>query len=98
MNIYMFQNTNPEFARELEKAIKSEQISKTINIVYGETPIQSGPYIKTSNRQVYLDETFLSYLWCISHSLYTIYIQEIDYPKCNSIAGFNKYEIDKMTP
>lgn len=95
MNLHMFLNTHPEFAQELEKTIKNNKLSQTINISYGETKINRTPFIKNDDRAIHLDETFLSYLWCICHSIYTIYIQEIDYPMCNKLRGYEHYKIDE---
>jgi len=94
MNMYMFKNTHPNFATELNNAFDEYGFSKTVNILYGETAIERTPYIKNDNKTIYLDETFLSYLWCICHSVYTLYIQKIDYPRCNQANGDNAYEIN----
>lgn len=92
MNLLMFQNTHPNFTKELFNAVENG-FSKTVNILYGETKIQHTPYIRNIDKSIFLDETFLSYLWCISHSLYTLYIQTIDYPRVNQLVGHNKYEV-----
>ncbi|MBF4491530.1 hypothetical protein IR010_03185 [Flavobacterium sp. MR2016-29] len=94
MNIYMFTNTHPDFATELETTIDDNKISRTINITYGESKINRTPYIKNDDRAIHLDETFLSYLWCVCHSIYTIYIQEIDFPKSNAKIGHEHYKVD----
>ncbi|QNJ97039.1 hypothetical protein [Constantimarinum furrinae] len=94
MNMFMFQNTHPNFAKELNIAFEEFGFAKTVNIVYGETRIENTPYIRNDNKTIYLDETFLSYLWCICHSIYTLYIQKIDYPRCNKINGNEAYEIN----
>jgi hypothetical protein len=94
MNLHMFANTHSDFAKELEKTIDANKISKKINITYGETKINRTPYIKVDDRSIHLDETFLSYLWCVCHSIYVIYIQEIDYPRCNAIIGHEHYKIE----
>ncbi|HNY55930.1 MAG TPA: hypothetical protein PKI86_09900, partial [Chitinophagales bacterium] len=95
MNIFMFQNTHPNFITELTKAFEQHGFSKKLNINFGETNIQSTPYIRCDNKSIYLDETFLSYLWCISHSIYAIYIQTIDYPRINKEVGFTKYKLSQ---
>lgn len=95
MNLLMFQNTHPSFTEELTIAFDKYGFSKTVNIVHGETPIYKLPFISVKDKAIYLDETFLSYLWCISHAVYTLYIQEIDYPRTNSYVGYTKYKIDK---
>lgn len=96
MNLFMFQNTHPNFINELNTAFDKHGFSKTVNIVYGETPIQHTPYIRNVDKSIFLDETFLSYLWCISHSLYTIYIQTVDYPRINKREGYEKYEVSQQ--
>ncbi|WP_430467973.1 hypothetical protein [Winogradskyella ouciana] len=94
MNVHMFINTHPNFAEELKKAINENGLSSKINIVFGETRIERTPYIRNDNKSIYLDETFLSYLWCICHTVWTVYIQEIDFPRCNSLNGKEVYKID----
>jgi hypothetical protein len=95
MNLFMFQNTNQNFINELTEAFDKYGFSNTINIVYGENPIKRTPYIKNDIKAIYLDETFLSYLWCISHSIYTIYIQTVEYPRANKTVGYAKHEISQ---
>ena len=95
MNLYMFMNTHPGFNNELATAIEQHGLSKKITINYGETKIEKTPYIHRVNKSIVLDETFLSYLWCICHSIYVIYLQTVDFPKVNKLAGYNKYPISQ---
>jgi len=94
MNVFIFQNTNPDFEKELSKTIEEKGISKQINIRYGDHKITKTPYINFEDRAIYLEETFLSYLWCICQSIYTIYLQKIDFPKHNACFGREVYKID----
>ena len=95
MNVFIFQNTNPDFEKELSKTIEEKGISKQINIKYGDHKITKTPYINFEDRAIYLEETFLSYLWCICQSIYTIYLQKIDFPKHNAYYGREVYKIDE---
>lgn len=95
MNLFMFQNTHPNFINELIAAFDKHGFSKTVNIVYGETAIERTPYLRNADKAIFLDETFLSYLWCISHSLYTIYIHTVNYPTINKFVGYTKHPISQ---
>ncbi|ALR31791.1 hypothetical protein ATE47_15290 [Chryseobacterium sp. IHB B 17019] len=94
LNIYMFHFTHPDFRNELENAIRKHGLSNKLNIYYGEEKITFTPHIRNVDKVIEFHETFLSYLWCISHSVYTLYLQLIDFPRVNKAAGFEKYKID----
>ncbi|KOP38758.1 MULTISPECIES: phage exclusion protein Lit family protein [unclassified Flavobacterium] len=96
MIVFIFQNTHVDFEKELTKTIAENGISKKINIIYGEQRIKKTPYIKFEDRAIYIEESFLSYLWCICHALYTIYLQKIDFPKHNLTHGREVYKIDDI--
>ncbi len=95
MNTYMFTNTHVDFFKELTKAIEEHGFSKTIHINYGDTMIEHSPYIRNADKSIHLDETFISFLWCVCHTVYTLYIQEIDYPRCNKLRGFEYYKVEQ---
>jgi hypothetical protein len=93
MNLYMFMNTHPGFNGELITAIEKHGLAKKIDIKYGESKIERTPYIDNDSKAITLDETFLSYLWCVCHTIYMIYLQTVNFPRVNKIAGFDKYHI-----
>lgn len=93
VNIYWFQNLHPNFINELNEAFDKYGLSKSIDILYGDHPIQFGPHIKIDTKTITLDETFLSYLWCVTHTIYTLYVQTIDYPRLNKHMGYDGYKI-----
>lgn len=97
ITLYLFQHSNSNFYSELKKAINGQEINKTIYVSYEKKPITRGPFIEHKTRAICIEETFLSYLWCICHSLYVIYILEVDFPKCNKNAGYVRYKIDQKT-
>ena len=90
MNLWMFQNTHSDFPKELGLAFEKSGLSKTIDLIYGEEKVK-GPFIRTRNKRIVLQETFLSYLWCITHSIYVIYLLKIEQPKINQEAGKEIY-------
>jgi hypothetical protein len=51
------------------------------------------PKIYNASRKIYLHETFLSYQWCITYAIYTLFLEKIDYPRCNAIIGYEHYKI-----
>jgi hypothetical protein len=95
MNTYMFANTHSNFVEELTKAIEENGFAKNIDINLGDTKINRTPYLKCDDKSIHLDETFISYLWCVCHTAYTLYIQKIDYPRCNEQRAEEYYKIEQ---
>ena len=95
VNVYWFQNLHPNFMDELNVAFDKHGLSKTIDIVYGDEHIKFGPHIKVATKTITFHETFFSYLWCVTHAIYTLYVQTIDYPRLNKLEGFEKYKISE---
>lgn len=95
INLYMFANTHPDFNSELIKAINENGFNKVIDINIGDTKINKTPYLKCDDKSIHLDETFISYLWCVCQSIYTLYIQNIDYPRCNKQLGKETYKVEE---
>ncbi|WP_291067446.1 MULTISPECIES: phage exclusion protein Lit family protein [unclassified Empedobacter] len=95
MNVYMFHMVHPTFVIELKKAIDIHGLSDKLDIIYGDEHIKFTPKIRNHDKKILLHETFLSYLWCISNSIYTLYLEEVDFPKCNALAGFEKYKVEQ---
>lgn len=93
MLIYMFQRTNPDFFQDLLEQIKQGKISNELNLVFGQEPIRIGngklrtPRVNHETKKIELHETFLSYLWCSTYSVFVTYIETIDYPRVNRENG-----------
>lgn len=94
MNLFLFENSNQKFNKDLENALLSGKISKTIFLDDSDHPIIK-PYIRCDSRNIVINETFLSYLWCVCHTVYTLYIQTIDYPSLNKQEGRVRYPISE---
>lgn len=95
MNVYMFHMIHPTFVIDLKKAIETNGLSSKVDIIYGDEKIRFTPKIRIDDKKILLHETFLSYLWCISNSLYTLYLEEVDFPNCNNEVGYEKYKIEQ---
>jgi hypothetical protein len=95
INVFMFQNTHDNFIAELRDAINNQGFSAKIKVIYDENKIINAPYLRIADKKIHLDETFLSYLWCICHSVYTIYIQTIDFPRWNDLRGYEHYKVEE---
>lgn len=99
MLIHMFQNTNPEFFKDLLKQIEEGKLNKQLNLIFGEEAIRIGngklrtPRVNHESKQIELHESFLSYLWCCTYSVFVTYIETIDHPKLNKECGMEKYPI-----
>ncbi len=72
--IHQFENTSHRFLIETEDAIKNYGLKKeiiyTLNKSSSEGNKIEGPYILNSEKQIYIQETFLAYLWCMCYSLH----------------------------
>ena len=106
MLTYMFQNTHPDFFKDLTKQIEEGKLHEELNLVFEEEPIIIGngllrtPKINNDTRKIELHETFLSFLWCCTYSVFVTYIETIDYPRVNKENGeithpINQSNIDK---
>lgn len=97
--VYMFQNTNPTFYSQLKEEIASGRLNSKLDIIYGEECIRKEdgrfrtPLANGNTKCIELHETFLSYLWCCTYSIYVTFLETIDYPICNRNAGYEKYPI-----
>lgn len=70
-----FENTNPEFARYAEQLIHQGIIESGICILKDREAIKT-PFVR-SDKHIYIQETFLSYLWIVCYSLLVIYEEAV---------------------
>ena len=101
MLVYMFQKTNPTFYGEVKDLIAKGKLDGKLGIVFAEEPIRLAngryqtPRANGETRKIELHETFLSYLWCCTYSLYVTFLETIDFPQCNFRAGYQAYPISE---
>jgi len=95
MNLLMFQRTHSSFSVEILNAFKNHGFSRTIDIIYEKEKV-STPCIVCSDKKIVLQETFLSYLWCVIYTLYTLYSEKIDFPRINKNFGKEIHKISKV--
>lgn len=100
VTMYMFHNTHEKFSEELIKSIQNGELNSEIDLQLGEEGINAYSFYRTprlinATRQIQLHETFLSYQWCITYAIFTLFLEKIDYPKMNKIAGYTKYPISQ---
>lgn len=101
LNLYMFTQTHGTFFGELKKEIASGKLNSEIGIVYAEEPIRkengqfNTPRVNGDTRKIEIHETFLSFLWCCTYSVFIRYVETIDYPRCNRVSGYTKYQISE---
>ncbi|MGH1336825.1 MAG: hypothetical protein ACRBFS_11935 [Aureispira sp.] len=92
MNSFMFNNTHPTFSKDLMEAFENFGLKKQIALSTDNE--LKGPYID-GNKVIHLRETFLSYLWCMIHSVYVLYIEKINHPLVNKHHGKIIHEISE---
>ena len=106
MLAYMFERTHSGFSEDLLKQITEGKLSNDLTPFFGEEPIRIGnnnlrtPRINFDTKKIELHETFLSYLWCCTYSVFVTYVETVDYPRLNRANGkithpISKEEIDK---
>lgn len=100
MLLHMFSNTYPSFPEKLQALVDQGKLNPTIHVTFEEESIRSDgrsntPFVNQQTRQINLHESFLSYLWCISYSVYILYVEKVDYPKVNKEAGEELYSISQ---
>jgi hypothetical protein len=102
MLVHMFQNTHAGFFEELVKQINQGNIHRELSIDFGDIPIKKDtggfrtPNVNLDSKKIELPETFLSYLWGCIYSVYTLYIETIDYPAINKQNGQVIYPIRQV--
>lgn len=100
MLFHMFTTTYPSFKVKLQELVNSGKLNPEIDMTFAEEAINvesriNSPRVNAKTRQISLHETFLSYLWCVSYSLYILYLEKVDYPRINKLVGYEKYPISK---
>lgn len=81
---HWFKNPYPGFeTSELDEAIKTFGLHEDINVVDREDKVAMPAGVGTF-KVITIQETFLSYLWCISYSLLFLYDKTIQEPKVNN--------------
>ena len=93
---WMFYYQSDSFSKEIYDLIVGGGIQQEIEIEIGEEPIiQKGksltPFVDSS-KKLKLHQSFLSYVWCISYSLYVLYNEEVSYAQINRDVGYEKYK------
>lgn len=95
------ENTHPDFANQTRQLIDSLGFNPGIVYHCNELPIQATvddhkgqtPYIK-GGKIVHIHETFLSYVWCVTYALVTLYEEAVAKPSENQHAGRNVHTAD----
>ena len=96
--IYFFQRTNPEFFKEI---LSGNSPADNLDIIFGEESIKKDdgsyrtPRLVLPSKKIELHETFLSYVWCVTYSIFITHSETIDYPGINEREGYTKYPISQ---
>lgn len=101
ITIHFFQNTHIGFFDEIVMLVQDGKLDKHLDLQYGEVSLEIAagkyrtPKIINNTRTIQIHETFLSYQWCMTYAIYTLFVETVDYPKVNAEAG---YEAKKINP
>lgn len=99
VTVHFFQHTHNAFFDEIVELVNQGKLDRQLDLQYGEVSIEiepgnyRTPRINNATRTIQMHETFLSYQWCITYAIYTLYIEIIDYPKVNDAAGYTAKKI-----
>lgn len=97
--LHMFVNYSGDVKYELLVLMWKGRLNGKMDFQIGNEPIFNPsrrpltPYVD-KKRTLQLHETFLSYVWCICYSNYTLLNQWISFPNVNCTVGYLKYKID----
>lgn len=94
----MFANTHSEFHKELFEEIDKGVFRKGVFPVLGEEALRkdNGNFrtpILDEQKNVIINETFLSYLWGVTYSVYALFLETIDFPQINNHYGYTEHPI-----
>lgn len=101
MMTYMFQNTFPSFFEELKEEIDNGKVNSRLNLIQGRSSIRTPegnlqtPRVNLDTKTIELHETFLSFLWCSTYSVYIQYLETIDFPRVNKLNGRIVYPVSQ---
>jgi len=100
MLVFMFSQSYPGFLEELREQVKAGKVNPHIDFVFNEDAIRHEhgfhtPRVIIDSKSIQLQETFLAYLWCVTYAIFILYVETVDYPTMNRIAGYEKYVVDE---
>jgi len=101
MLVMMFRHSYPDFLAEMKHQVDEGKLNPKIDFIFAEEAIRDSegrfhtPRVSKDTRMIELHETFLSYLWSVSYAIFILYLETIDYPAMNEIAGYEKYPVSE---
>lgn len=101
MLLFMFKNAYPGFSEEINEMIITGKLDPILDFQFGKDPIQiegsrfRTPRVNLDEGKIQIHESFLSYLWCCTYAIYTLYIETIDYPNVNRQRGEEFYRVSE---
>lgn len=90
--LQFFEKTNKKFLAQLTSDVENLDLKAGIKYFNEETRLTEIAYIN-SNKQIHIQETFLSYIWCISYCLVTIFDIHVLLPRKNNNIDNNKNKL-----
>ncbi|MBD2722215.1 SEC-C metal-binding domain-containing protein [Hymenobacter armeniacus] len=79
--IHFFEETNPTFRAQLEYDTNNLELKNGIKYINEEKRIDDDLAYINSNKQIHIQETFLSYIWILSYSLVTMFDEHVMLPR-----------------
>lgn len=91
--LHCFEQTNKDFLKQLTDDVDNLDLKAGIKYINEESKLSTIAYIN-SNKQIHIQETFLSYIWCLSYCFVTIFDKHILLPRRNKYIDTNKSELE----
>ena len=101
--LHQVENTHPTFMAEYNALLKKHGLKSCINYDYTEGPLYNPehpdnpltPFVD-GNKEITIQETFLSYLWAMCYSLMVIHEEFVHKPMLNRLTG-SRHQIDNVS-
>lgn len=90
--IAAYENTHPDFLELTRKIMNENGLQPGIEYRIADEPIRT-PYV-TGAKKICIQETFLSYVWCVSYALTVMYDEALAKMSRNRVAGEENEQIN----
>jgi hypothetical protein len=93
--LHWFENAEQNFKQDLIREVTFSGLQKSIHYINEETKISDVAYVD-GNKQIAIQETFLSFLWSISYGLVVIFDEVIMRPRVEENYVRTQADIDRV--
>lgn len=96
--LFMFIHKDNEFKRKIIEAVLNKGMNPQISIQYGDESLkkEDGKFRTPSIdkfKKIEVHETYLSYTWIMTYTLFILYVETINHPRLNKELGYEYKKI-----